>query len=249
MSTGDWFTLRPLTFNYDELNQRITQVETQLTNLQQESTYIMGILDQTWDQLTQINLSLMTLNNRVGSLEGTVSNFTTQIQGLSQQIQQLDGRITELDNRVDPLFGRVFNLESLYNKIDEYTLTNYPFRVAGSTYYGTFTASWYRPIVLKDGGGSDLKFMIMVVRAFSIDFAGSNLLFAYCDPINYPIPFVNNNDFKVQYVFNSPMLTEQGHYEFVFYSPTQFQLVAKCRSLSHPGSIINDSFFFLINYI
>jgi hypothetical protein len=245
MSTGDWFSLRPLNFNYDELNGRITQVETRLVNLVDTVAGLRFFIEGMQMQLDAVGTIAVNLQTQVTQLNNTV----TQLQGLPQQIQQLDGRITELDNRVDPLFGRVFNLESLYNKIDEYTLTNYPFRVAGSTYYGTFTASWYRPIILKDGGGSDLKFMLLVVRAFSIDFAGSNLLFAYCDPINYPIPFVNNNDFKVQYVYGSPLLTEQGHYEFVFYSPTQFQLVAKCRSLSHSGSIINDGFFFMLQYI
>jgi hypothetical protein len=245
MSTGDWFSLRPLNFNYDELNSRLTQVETRLINLIGKVDGMEFIMNGMQMQINAFGYMAENLTTQPTQLNNTV----TQLQGLPQQIQQLDGRITELDNRVDPLFGRISNLEQLYNKIDEYTLVNYPFRVAASTYYGTFTASWYRPIILKDGGGSDLKFMLMVVRNFNIDFDGSNLLFAYCDPINYPIPFVNNNDFKVQYAFNSPMLTDQGHYEFVFYSPTQFQLVAKCRSLSHPGSIISDSFFFMIQYI
>jgi prefoldin subunit 5 len=242
MSTGDWFSLRPLNFNYDELNQRLTIVESTLTSLQNLTNNLNTTVTQIETRVYNveqfadtINLNLLNLTQQVNGMNQTLTNFTTQIQNLNNSIINLNNRVN--------------NIENLQSLILEFTLTNYPFRQGPSTYYGSFTVSWYRPIIFNNGGGRDLKFLIMVVRAFYIDFAGSNLVFAYSDPINYPVPFVNNNDFKVQHAFNNPMITDQGHYEFIFYSPTQFQILAKCRSLSHPGSIINDSFFFLINYI
>jgi peptidoglycan hydrolase CwlO-like protein len=111
MSTADWFTLRPLNFmTRQDLDNDINNIMTRLTRLEDDNTYIMNILDQTWDMITQINLDILTFKNRVGALEGNVANINTQLQqlqGLPAQVNDINARLNSLNGRVDPLFGRI----------------------------------------------------------------------------------------------------------------------------------------------
>jgi hypothetical protein len=228
MSTGDWFTLRPLNFvSRQELDNDINNIMTRLTRLEDDNTYIMNILDQTWDMITQINLSIMNLTNRVGSLEGNVANINTQLQelqGLPARINDLETCLTDLNNRVDPLFGRLDNLEAYYMEINHYNLLNVPFHQPLYTVYANvLDISWYRPIRLLDGGGSDLRYLIMVVRGFSINL-GENITRYWSDQIDLPIPRLNSNDFEVQYALNSPMRTRQAEYDFEFNPISKFRI-------------------------
>jgi tetrahydromethanopterin S-methyltransferase subunit G len=142
MSVGDWFTLRPLNFiTKEELDNDLNDIRSRLSNLENETSYIMNILNQTWDMITQNNLDILNLMSRVGALEGNVANINTQLQqlqGLPAQVNDIYARLNSLDGRVDTFFGRINNLELLYKKIDEYTLINFPFSQPLYTTYVSF---------------------------------------------------------------------------------------------------------------
>jgi hypothetical protein len=153
-----------------------------------------------------------------------------------------------LDNRVNPLFGRINNLELLYKKIDEYTLSNFPFHQPLYTTYGSFQVTWYQPIKLVVGGGTDLKYLIMVVCGFTINL-GENVTRYWSDKLDLPIPrTANNNDFEVQQALNSPMSTRQAEYDFEFNPISKFRIGVRCYNT--PIGVINTySFMFIVQYM
>jgi uncharacterized coiled-coil protein SlyX len=234
-----------LNFNYDELNQRINQVETRLTTLEQDNTYIMGILDQTWDMITQINLSIMTLNNRVGAVEGSISNINTQLGNFSTQL-------TNLSNTINSMQTNINSILDLYKPISWFTYNQVRFTdSSGNTAYGSFHGAWYRPIKFLDvysNEGVDLKFLMLVIREINISPLTAGVPYN-SDPLVLPIGFVNNNDYRVFWsntVTNHFMNTKQAEY-FLYNVPINTWAL---NVLLHQGSSVNsDSAWFMIGYI
>jgi hypothetical protein len=168
---------------------------------------------------------------------------------LQNKVNDIDARLTSLDNRVDPLFGRINNLELLYEKIDEFTLMNLHFtNGTGIDSYAQLQGTWYRPMILSDGGGSGLKFLILVVHAINVVLQ-MNFIRCWSDQLNLPIPPVNNNDFRVWNALNSPMQTKQVEYDFEINPGGIYRNGAKCLGSNQIlGQIINDSSRFIVQY-
>jgi hypothetical protein len=119
----------------------------------------MGILDQTWDMVTQINLSIMSLNNRVGTVEGSISNINTQLDNFSTQL-------TSLSNTINGMQTNINNILDLYKPINWFTFNSVRFTdSSGNTAYGSFRGAWYRPIKFLDvysNEGVDLKLLVCI---------------------------------------------------------------------------------------
>jgi hypothetical protein len=179
MSTGDWFTLRPLnTTNYqpqiDDLNSRLTVLSQRVDNMQillemlQDQTNIIGAaVDNMRTQLTNLNNTVTTLTNTVNSLSISINDIV---------------------NQYKPIMGFVYN---------NVNFTDF----FGNNATGSFSGGWYRPIKLLESditnAGVDLKYLLLIVRQISISPIPNNGRFFYSEPKSLPIPFVNNNDFRV----------------------------------------------------
>jgi hypothetical protein len=146
------------------------------------------------------------------------------------------------------LFSDVDYLQSLYREISSFSNAALQFHNGLlSTLAGLF-GCWYQPIKLSDGNGSDLKFLILVIRGFYITL-GFNYVRFYSDQMDLPIPPVNNNDFRVWNALNSPMSTLQGQYDFEFNPGGKFRIGVTCNGYNGEGIIQNDSFMFIVQYI
>jgi hypothetical protein len=185
MSVGDWFTLKPLNImSRQEIDNDLNDIRLRLTTLEGNVNFLIDSEAQDRQDIININLQLQQLQGLPG-----------QVNNLQNQVNDIDARLTSLDNRVDPLFGTINNLELLYKKIDEYTLTNLRFSQALYSTFGSLQVTWYQPLKLVDGGGTDLKFLIMVVCGFTINLV-ENVTRYGSFQLDLPIPRVNNNDLK-----------------------------------------------------
>jgi hypothetical protein len=113
--------------------------------------------------------------------------------------------------------------------------------------YGSLHVTWYQPLKLVDGGGTDLKYLIIVVRGFTINL-GENVTRYWSDQLDLPIPRVNNNDFEVQHALNSSMSTRQAQYDFEFNPISKFRIGIRCHN-NPPGDVTDDSFMFIVQYM
>jgi archaellum component FlaC len=238
MSVGDWFTLNPLNFvSKQEIDNNLNDIRLRLSSLESDALFFFDSIDLLSNEISGINTSLTNLTNRVGTLEGNV-NFLIdseaqdrqdiiginlqlqQLQGLPDQVNNLQNQINTLTNDVNQnttaitlLTNDVINLKSFYKKIDEYSLFDFAFHQPLYTARGNLDVTWYQPMKLVDGGGSDLKYLIVVGRGFSIDLGEKSTRY-WSDQLDLPIPRVNNNDYEVQNALNSPMSTRQATYDF-----------------------------------
>jgi hypothetical protein len=90
---------------------------------------------------------------------------------------------------------------NLYKPIAAFTFNNVQFTdFFGNFGTGSFHGAWYRPIKLLSSpvsdDGVDLKFMLLVIREVYANLQNNGRYF-WSDQLNVPIPFVNNNDFRV----------------------------------------------------
>jgi hypothetical protein len=140
----------------------------------------------------------------------------------------------------------VANLQSLYKQISSFQYANLNFTDGPQSASAGLFGSWYQPIKLTDGNGSDLKLLILVIRGFyiTIGFGGTRF---WSDQLDLPIPPVNNNDFRVWNALNSPMSTPQATYDFEFNPGGKYRLGV--RPLNKDGNVENDSFMFIVQYI
>jgi DNA repair ATPase RecN len=119
MSTGDWFTLQPLNFvSKQELDTDLNDIPSRLTSLESDVLFIFDTLDQALTSITDINLRLINITNRVGTLEGNVNSLSDTVNKIEQdstfintQLQQLQG----LPNQVNNLQTSVDNLNNIIN--------------------------------------------------------------------------------------------------------------------------------------
>jgi hypothetical protein len=228
MSTGDWFTLRPLTLNYDDLNQRLTTVETRLDFLVNKVDGMEFIMNGMQNQINAVGTITMDLQTQLTNLSSTVSNLSTQLTNLSNTI---NGMQTNINNILD-----------LYKPISWFTYNSVRFTDgSGNTAYGSFHGAWYRPIKYLDvysNEGVDLKFLMLVIREMNISPLTAGVPYN-SDPMVLPIGFVNNNDYRVFWsntVSNHYMNTKQAEY-FLYHVPINtFAL----NVTLHQGSSINS---------
>jgi hypothetical protein len=87
--------------------------------------------------------------------------------------------------------------------------------------------------------------LILVISAcnITIGFAGTRF---WSDQIDLPIPYINNNVFRVWNALNSPMNTPQATYDFEFNPGGKYRLGV--RSIVSNSIVTNDSFFFIVQY-
>jgi hypothetical protein len=223
MSTGDWFTLRPLnTTNYqpqiDDLNSRLTTLTQRVDNM-------------------QINLEL--LQEQANMIGAAVDNMRTQLTNLNNTVNSFSTSINNILDQYKPIMGFT---QALMNFTDQ----------SGNTTTGNFHGAWYRPIKLLPSNisddGVDLKFTFLVMRAINIG-PMSNGVWYFSDNMNLPLPFVNNNDFRVYWtssVNNHYMHTRQAYYELIHVPVNGWKLAVQLKSGS---SIDNDSAWFIFGYI
>jgi hypothetical protein len=230
MSTGDWFTLRPLNINnyqpqIDELFTRLTSLEL-LTNDINTRLTTVEIKVYNLEQFTDtININLLNLTQQVNAMNQTINNFQTSID--------------DILNQYKPIMGFTMNVINFTDG-------------SGNTATGNFHGAWYRPIKLLpniiSNDGVDLKFLLLVLRDINIS-SMINGRYYNSDPMDLPVPFVNNNNFRVFWtstVNGHEMITRQAHY-------TLYNVPINSWTLSvllHQGtSLVNDSAFFIVGYI
>jgi hypothetical protein len=238
MSTGDWFTLRPFTLNYDDLNQRLTQVESRVVALGDSFNGLRDIVQDIQNQVNAVGTIALDLKTQVTNLNTTVTNLSTTVTNLSNTI---NGMQTNINNILD-----------LYKPISWFTYNSVRFTDgSGNTAYGSFHGAWYRPIKYLDvysNEGVDLKFLMLVIREMNMSPLTAGVPYN-SDPMVLPIGFVNNNDYRVFWsntVSNHYMNTRQAQY-FLYHVPINTWAL---NVTLHQGSSINsDSAWFMIGYI
>jgi archaellum component FlaC len=270
MSVGDWFTLCPLNFvSKQELQIDINNIASQLSTLTTEVNSISEALNEALSAINNIEFSLNNLTSSVTTLEGNV-NFLIDseaqdrqdIIGINLQLQQLQGLPSQVNsiqssldnfniinqhaNQILQLDVNVANLQSLYNEISSFQYATLNFTAGVVTASTGLFGSWYQPIKLTNGNGSDLKFLILVIRGFYITIGFAYIRF-WSDQLDLPIPPLNNNDYRVWYALNSPMCTKQAKYDFEFDPGGKFRLGV--TPTVSDGIIENDSFMFIVEYI
>jgi hypothetical protein len=97
--------------------------------------------------------------------------------------------------------------------------------------------------------GVDLKYLLLMLRGINISNISYNGNFFYNDPIPLPIPFVNNNNFRV--FWNSEGIgdllnTVQASYYVSNVSINYWSLGAKAVT---NNNVVNDSACFILMYI
>jgi chaperonin cofactor prefoldin len=220
-----------LNFNYDELNARLTQVETRLTSLQTLTN--------------DINTRVTTVETRLYNLEQFADTINLNLLNLTQQVNGMNQSINNIQSSIN-------NILDLYKPISWFTYNNVRFTdSSGNTAYGSFHGAWYRPIKYLDvysNEGVDLKFLMLVIREINISPLTAGVPYN-SDPLVLPIGFVNNNDYRVFWsntVTNHYMNTRQAEY-FLYNVPINTWAL---NVLLHQGSSINsDSTWFMIGYI
>jgi uncharacterized protein YoxC len=230
MSTGDWFTLQPLNINnyqpqIDDLNSRLTTLTQRVDNMQINLELLQDQANMIGAAVDNMRTQLTNLNNTVTTLNNTVNSFSTSINNILDQYK--------------PIMGFT---QALMNFTDQ----------SGNTTTGNFHGAWYRPIKLLPSNisddGVDLKFTFLVMRAINIGPMSSGVWY-FSDNMNLPLPFVNNNDFRVYWtssVNNHYMHTRQAYYELIQVPVNGWKLAVQLKSGS---SIVNDSAWFIFGYI
>jgi hypothetical protein len=138
-----------------------------------------------------ININLLHLTQQVNAMNQTINNFQTSIDNILNQYK--------------PIMGFTYN---------NVTFTD----GSGNTATGNFHGGWYRPIKLLESDitndGVDLKFLLLVLRGININSMTAGVYYN-SEPKDLPIPFVNNNDFRVFWsgaVSNHEISTRQATY-------------------------------------
>jgi hypothetical protein len=85
MSTGDWFTLRPLNFNFDDINQRLNNVETRLTDVEGQLTS----LDVFTNQVDGLNFVIQGMQMQLDAVGTIAVNNQTTLVNLSNTVNTL----------------------------------------------------------------------------------------------------------------------------------------------------------------
>jgi hypothetical protein len=123
----------------------------------------------------------------------------------------------------------------------------------GNTATGNLHGAWYRPITLQPSSisndGVDLKYLLLVIRGINISNIPNNGSFFYSDPMFLPVPFVNNNNFRVFWnsgVTGDLMNTVQASYYVTNIPINSWSLGVKAAT---NNNISNDSACFIIMYI
>jgi uncharacterized protein YoxC len=238
MSTGDWFSLRPLTLNYDNLNQRISTLETRVVGLVDSFNGLRDIVQDIQNQVNAVGTIALDLQTRVTNLNTNLTSLSTTV--------------TNLSNTVNGMQGNINNILDLYKPINWFTFNSVRFTDAsGNTANGSFHGAWYRPIKYLDvysNEGVDLKFLMLVLRGINIGPLTAGVPYN-SDPMPLPIGFVNNNDFRVFWsntAGNHFMNTRQA--EYLLYN-VPINTFALNVTLHQGTSINNDSAWFMIGYI
>jgi archaellum component FlaC len=265
MSVGDWFTLRPLNFNFDDINQRLTNVETQLTSLDTRVTTAESQLTNLNSRMTTAESQLVFLNNYVYGLNNFVGDIQNQlnavaaiatsnqasINNLNTQVSNFNTQLTNLSNTVNSMQTNINNILDLYKPISWFNYASVRFTdISGNTTYGSFRGAWYRPIKFLDvfsNEGVDLKLLVLAIREFTINSIPSGV-FYHSDPLILPLPPVNNNDYRVFWsntVTEHKMNTKEAEYILSYIPINTWSLSVMNRQ--GPG-ISSDSAWFFIGY-
>jgi uncharacterized protein YukE len=243
MSTGDWFTLKPLNLtNYqpqiDELNSRVSTLETRLTSLQQ--------------QVDTMSAQMLDLQSTVNLQGGVIQSSSNQVNQINNNITTLTETVNQL-NTVNSLSTSVNDIVNLYKPIARFNFHNVNFTdytVNSAT--GDFSGAWYRPIKLLEGGnndGVDLKVMVLVLRNITINNIPNNGRFFFSDQLHLPISLVNNNNFRVFWdsaATGDEMKTRQADYDIINVPINCWSLDVKANT---DQNVANDSACFIIMYI
>jgi hypothetical protein len=111
----------------------------------------------------------------------------------------------------------------------------------------SFHETWYRPIKFTGDDRLNFKFLIVVVHAFTVHLP-VNFVNFWSDPLQFPIEFVNNNNYGVFNALNNPMNSNQALYHFLYDSSTNTFKFEVSAHNTPADEVINDSFFFIIQY-
>jgi chaperonin cofactor prefoldin len=176
MSVGDWFTLKPLNLtNYqpqiNELNSRVSTLETRLTSLQQ--------------QVDSMNFQILDLQIMINAQGALIQNLSNQVNQINNNVTTLTDTANQLNNSVNSMSTSINDIVNLYKPIAWFDFRNVNFTdFSGNTANGNFSGAWYRPIKLLEGGnnnGVDLKFMLLVLRGITINNIPNNGRFFFSD--------------------------------------------------------------------
>jgi hypothetical protein len=110
--------------------------------------------------------------------------------------------LNQLTGQVNGMYVNLTSLVNLYEPIYSFYANNLTFTdYQGHTAPGEMTAFWYRSIkLLPDpnfSGGEDLKFLLLVIRGINIPNIPQNGNYFFSNILPLPLPFVNNNTFRV----------------------------------------------------
>jgi hypothetical protein len=153
------------------------------------------------------------------------------------------------------LYVNLTSLVNLYEPIYSFYASNLTFTDNhGNTAPGEMHGFWYRPIKLLPDtnfspGGEDLKFMLLVLRGINIPNIPQNGNFFFSNILPLPVPFVNNNTFRVFWQSASAggsavMTTAQAQYIDAQIN----NWILAVLPFSNNG-ISNDSACFIVMYI
>jgi hypothetical protein len=197
---------------------------------------------------------LTTLEGNVTFLFDTASKIEQNLTYINNQIQQQQTTITQLNNTVNTISTNINNILNQYTPIDAFQYNSINFTdYHGNSSSGSLHGVWYRPITLQpssnNNDGVDLKYLLLVIRGISISKIPNNGNFFYSDPLPLPIPFVNNNNFRV--FWNSGgtgdlMNTIQSSYYVNNVPINYWSLGVRAATNQH---VSNDSVCFIIMYI
>jgi hypothetical protein len=115
---------------------------------------------------------------------------------------------------------------------------------------GNFSGAWYLPIKLLssniNNAGVDLKYVLLVLRQININPIPNNRYFFFSDPLSLPVPFVNNNDYRVFWdsaSTNGEMKTRQADYDIINIPINSWSLGVKTAT---DQNVVNDSAYFIV---
>jgi archaellum component FlaC len=244
MSTGDWFTLRPLNFNFDDINQRLTNVENRVSTLE-------NFTNDLNTSVTSIETRLFNVEQFADTINVNLLNLTQQVNGMNQTLTNLQTTVNNMQTTVNNMQTDVNSILDLYKPISWFTYNSVRFTdISDNTTYGSFRGVWYRPIKFLDvfsNEGVDLKLLVLAIREFTINNIPSGVVYN-SDPLLLPLPPVNNNDFRVFWsntVTEHKMNTKEAEYILYYVPINTWGLSVMNRS----GTGINsDSVWFFIGY-
>jgi hypothetical protein len=240
-----------LNFNFNDINQRLTNVETQLTSLNtrltNDESQIVGLIDYT----RGLNDWVGQIQNQVNAVGTIATNNQTAITNLTNTINDFSTQLTNLSNTVNNMQTSVNSILDLYKPISWFTYNSVRFTdISGNTTFGSFHGAWYRPIKFLDvfsNEGVDLKLLVLAIRDFTINNIPNGVVYN-SDPLILPLPPVNNNDFRVFWsntVTDHEMNTKQAVYKLYYVPINTWGLSVMGRS---GNSITSDSAWFFMGY-